>query len=174
MTPDDRLPAQPGFEDLGEASFYPALLVPACLLISPLGAFPPLAVILGAVLLFISLQMSFRLPCLSVPSVFQDPIIKTALFQRMVEKHRERQADTSTRRRQGHWGTLPPFDIVPRVLIGIVGGIAIFGSGLPGLPMVMGLAALLITLSLIFRSILSLLCGAATLSLSSLIPILSS
>ena len=45
---------------------------------------------------------------------------------------------------------------------------------LPGLPMVMGLAALLITVSLMFRSVLALLFGAATLSLSSLIPILSS
>lgn len=174
MTSDQRLHMQLGLEDMGEASFYPCLIIPAVLLITPLGAYPSLAVFFGAILLAISVQLAFRLPYLAVPAVFRDPLVRTALFQSLLQSHLTRKSDaTQERRRIGHWGTLPPFDIVPRVLLGLVGIIAILGSGMPGLPHIMGLAAVLITLSLAYRSILALLFGAATLSLSSLIPILS-
>ena len=174
MTPDQRLQLRPGFEDLGETSFYPALMLTCLLLISPASSIPPLAVLFGAILLALSIQLAMRLPCLTLPAVFRDPIVNTKLFQHILGKHLSRQSDTPERKRYVHWAVLPPFDLVPRMLIGVTGLVAILGAGLPGLPMVMGLAALLITVSLMFRSVLALLFGAATLSLSSLIPILSS
>ena len=134
-----------------------------------------MAVTFGALLLALSIQLALRLPHLALPAVFRDPLVNTPPFQRLITAHLSRKHDGRLeRKRIGHWATLPPFDMVPRVLLGVVGVIAIMGSGVSGIPTVMGIAAILITLALAFRSVLALLCGAATISLSSLIPLLSS
>jgi hypothetical protein len=162
------------FEALGEGSIHLLIWVAAVALISPLGNFAPFAVVFGLTIFGFAVQLCLRMPHVALPELFHKALETGApgqwvlgLIARNRDKLQSFQPD------QPHWMMAPPFDIFPRVLLATSGLAAVIASSVPTMPHVMGLVAILLSTSILARNLSIFFIGAALLSWSSVLPLIS-
>ena len=162
------------FADLGEGSMH-LFIVPLCLLlISPIGNIAPLSVLMGLVIFAFATQLALRFPYVVMPDFFRGGLEKLSGTQRLLGLiERQTPSLLKFQRKNPHWLMLPPFDIFPRVLLATCGLVIMVASAVPSMTHVLGVAGLLMSVAILARNMGVFFLGAALLSWSSVLPLLT-
>ena len=162
------------FAALGEGSIYLFILIAGAALISPLGNFAPLAVVFGLTVFGFAVQLCLRMPYVVLPDFFHKALETGAPGQWVLGQIDRHKATLQRFQRiEPHWMMAPPFDIFPRVLLATSGLAAVVASSVPSMAHVMGLVAILLSMSILTRNLTVFFLGAALLSWSSILPLIS-
>ena len=156
----------------GTASFVPALMIPALLVVSPLSGIPVFSSICGLTIALIALQMLFRRGHLWLPGF---------LMRRRVSGHRLRGAMARVRRIAAWIDrnsrdrlrllTSSPGIAVPQTLAMVSGASMPFLELLPFSSSILGTAVLLFSVSFLARDGLYVLAGMAMMGFAAMVPL---
>jgi len=160
-------------EAFGTASFVPALMVPALLVVSPLSGIPAFSSICGLTIALIALQMLFRREHLWLPGV---------LMRRRISGHRLRSGMARTLRiaawidthsRDRLWVlTRGPGIAVPRLLAMLSGAAMPLLELVPFSSSLLGTAVLFFSVSFLAKDGVYVIAGMAMMAIAAMVPIL--
>lgn len=156
----------------GEASFIPALTVPAILVVSPLSGIPLFSSICGISIALISIQIVFRRRHLWLPGFVLDQRISGARLRRSLSRlHRVADwVDRRTAERFGMFRRRPLSWLVP--IACLVCGLAMpFLELVPFSSSILGTAVILFSISLLARDGLFVILGLMVMGIASTIPL---
>lgn len=162
------------FAALGEGSIHLFILFAGLVLITPIGNLAPLAVMFGLMVFGFSVQLVLRMPHVVLPDLFRGALEGSAPGQWCLG-----QLDQNMETLQGyqrdpcHWMMAQPFDIFPRILLATGGLVTVISASVPGMAHVLGVVAILVSASILTRTLSVFFLGAALLSWSSVLPLVT-
>lgn len=158
----------------GEASFAPALMVPALLVVSPLSGIPFFSSLCGLTIALIALQMLVSNGPLWLPQVLMRRRIgSTRLHRAMRQLHRVADwLDRSSRDRLRPL-VFPPGIAVAQALAVICGASMPFLELLPFSSSILGMAVLMFSVGFLARDGLFVLVGCGFMALATVVPIVA-
>lgn len=156
----------------GSASFAPALMVPALLVVSPLSGIPFFSSICGLTITLIALQMLAARKHLWLPRVLMRRSVGAARLRRaMARIHRV--ADWLDRHSRDRLLVLvrPPGIALPQALAAFCGAVMPFLEIVPFSSSILGLAVVMFSVSFLARDGLWVIAGCVCIALAALIPV---
>jgi hypothetical protein len=169
----DQVPLRDLVESCGNASFVPALMVPALLVVSPLSGIPLFSSLCGITIALISVQMLWKRDHLSLPEFVVRRQVSgqklRAAFKRMrraadfIDRHTH---DDRFHRLVGRGGR-----VVPQILCMIAGVLMPVLEIVPFSSSILGAAVLCFSVSLLTRDGLFVVFGMAIMAAVALLPL---
>ncbi|SLN22247.1 exopolysaccharide biosynthesis protein [Roseisalinus antarcticus] len=156
----------------GTASFVPALMIPAILVVSPLSGIPFFSSICGLTIALVALQMLFRRTHLWLPAVLMERQVTGRQLSRAMGGIRRLAGwiDAHTSPRLAILAD-PPGIAVPQALAVLSGSAMPFLELMPFSSSILGLAVLLYSVSFLARDGLYVIAGAATTGVALGVPL---
>ncbi|ROT99408.1 exopolysaccharide biosynthesis protein [Histidinibacterium lentulum] len=159
-------------EAFGTASFVPALMVPAILVVSPLSGIPVFSSICGLTIALVALQMLMARTHLWLPGMLMERRIRGAHLAAAMSRIRRlaRWLDRNSRDRLTVL-TRGPGVLLPRTLAMLSGLAMPFLELVPFSSSILGMATLFFAVSFLSRDGLFVVLGAGMMGLAALVPV---
>lgn len=162
------------FADLGEGSIHVFILICCVLLITPIGNLTPLSVVLGLTIFALGAQLVLRFPHVVMPDLFRDGLEGLTATQKALDLIDRKTPQLAWLHRNNvHWLMLAPFDIFPRSILAICGLVIMIAAPVPSMTHVLGVAGVLMSMAIMSRNLGVFFFGAALMSWSSVLPLVT-
>ena len=160
-------------EAFGSASFVPALMVPALLVVSPLSGIPLFSSVCGLTIALVALQMLIRRDHLWLPGFLMRRRVNGARLKNAMKRLRRIAAWIDSRsRKRLRLLTQGPGSAVPQTLSMMSGASMPFLELLPFSSSILGTAVLLFSVSFLALDGLFVLGGMVMMAIAALVPFL--
>ncbi len=159
-------------EALGDSSFPPVIILLSFpLAVTQIGQSAIVTTFVGLIIAAVAIQMLLSWHHLHLPKFLRELPARGPVWEKILRGVSLMTPDSEKMRRQlGYWMTLPPFGVLPKLIILVCAVVLPLSSYVYGLTNILAFAIVLLSMGLLTRQGIWILVGASCVSLASVLP----